>query len=92
MIHKAHDILKRKVSREPIGFNLLPNLFTLSQLQTLHEAILGTSIDKRNFRKRIKDMPFIEKTELIDKTGSKRGAYLYRYNNKTYMEDPYFKL
>lgn len=92
MIEKAHDILKRKVSREPIGFNLLPTLFTLSQLQTLHEAILGIEIDKRNFRKRIKDMPFIEKTELIDKTGSKRGAYLYRYNNKAYLEDPYFKL
>ena len=92
MIDKAHEILKRKVSREPIGFNLLPNLFTLSQLQTLHEAILGTDIDKRNFRKRIKDMPFIEKTEHIDKKSSKRGAYLYRYNNNTYLEDPYFKL
>ena len=92
MIAKAHSILKRKVSREPIGFNLLPPLFTLSQLQTLHEAILGVTIDKRNFRKRIKEMPFIEKTDLIDKTGSKRGAYLYKYNSETYREDPYFKL
>lgn len=92
MIEKAHEILRRKVSREPIGFNLLPTLFTLSQLQTLHEAVLGWTIDKRNFRKKVKDMPFIEKTDLIDKSGSKRGAYLYRYNNKTYLEDPYFKL
>ena len=87
MIDKAHEILKRKVSREPI-----PTLFTLSQLQTLHEAVLGQSIDKRNFRKKVKDMPFIEKTDLIDKTGSKRGAYLYKYNNKTYLEGPYFNL
>ena len=92
MIDKAHEILKRKVSREPIGFNLLPTLFTLNQLQTLHEAVLGLNIDKRNFRKKVKDMPFIEKTDLIDKTGSKRGAYLYKYNNKTYLEDPYFNL
>lgn len=92
MIGKAHEILKRKVSREPIGFNLLPTLFTLSQLQTLHEAVLGMSIDKRNFRKKVKEMPFIEKTDFIDKTGSKRGAYLYKYNNKTYLEDPYFNL
>lgn len=92
MIDKAHEILKRKVSREPIGFNLLPTLFTLSQLQTLHEAVLGWAIDKRNFRKKVKDMPFIEKTDLIDKSGSKRGAYLYKYNNKTYLEDPYFNL
>lgn len=65
MINKAHELLKQKVSREPIGFNLLPSLFTLNQLQTLHEAILGEEIDKRNFRKKVKDMPFIEKTNSI---------------------------
>ena len=37
-------------------------------------------------------MDFIEKTDLIDKTGSKRGAYLYRFNKKAYKEDPFFKL
>lgn len=79
MINKAHELLKQKVSREPIGFNLLPSLFTLNQLQTLHEAILGEEIDKRNFRKKVKDMPFIEKTTSIDKLGSRKGAYLYRF-------------
>lgn len=92
MINKAHELLKQKVSREPIGFNLLPSLFTLNQLQTLHEAILGEDIDKRNFRKKVKDMPFIEKTNSIDKLGSRKGAYLYRYNDKAYMEEPNFKL
>lgn len=92
MINKAHELLKQKVSREPIGFNLLPSLFTLNQLQTLHEAILGEEIDKRNFRKKVKDMPFIEKTNSIDKLGSRNGAYLYRYNGKAYMEEPNFKL
>lgn len=92
MINKAHELLKQKVSREPIGFNLLPSLFTLNQLQTLHKAILGEEIDKRNFRKKVKDMPFIEKTTSIDKIGSRKGAYLYRYNDKAYMEEPNFKL
>lgn len=92
MINKAHELLKQKVSREPIGFNLLPSLFTLNQLQTLHEAILGEEIDKRNFRKKVKDMPFIEETNSIDKLGSRKGAYLYRYNDKAYMEEPNFKL
>lgn len=92
MINKAHELLKQKVSREPIGFNLLPSLFTLNQLQTLHKAILGEEIDKRNFRKKVKDMPFIEKTNSIDKLGSRKGAYLYRYNDKAYMEEPNFKL
>ena len=92
MVAKAHRMMKEKISREPISFRLLPNLFTLTQLQHLYEAVCGEEVDKRNFRKRIKDMDFIEKTDLIDKTGSKRGAYLYQFNNKAYNEEPNFKL
>lgn len=92
MLQKARKMMQVKISCEPISFKLLPNLFTLSQLQRLYEAVCGEKVDKRNFRKRIKDMDFIEKTELIDKTGSKRGAYLYRFNKKAYKEDPSFKL
>ena len=92
MIVKARQMMKRKLSREPVGFRLLPELFTLTQLQQLYEAANGEEIDKRNFRKRIKDMDFIECTEMIDKKSSKRGARLYRFNKKTYKEDPNFKL
>lgn len=92
MVTQALSILRNKISIDPLGFNLLPQLFTLSQLQSLHEAVLGEPIDKRNFRKRINEMHFIEKTELIDKTGSKRGAYLYRFNSKAYRKVPIFKL
>lgn len=60
MIAKARELMRRKVSTEPIGFNLLPKLFTLTQLQGLHETILGESLDKRNFRKRIAEMDCIE--------------------------------
>ena len=59
-------------------FRFLPELFTLSQLQSVYEAILGEKLDKRNFRKRIMETYDLEKTDLIDKTGSKRGATLYR--------------
>ena len=92
MVRKARKMMKQKLSQEPVGFRLLPSLFTLTQLQRLYEAVNGEELDKRNFRKRIKDMDFIEKTELIDKTGSKRGAYLYRFNKRAYNEDPNFKL
>ena len=92
MIRKARRMMQEKIKTEPISFRLLPNLFTLTQLQRLYEAVNGEQVDKRNFRKRIKDMEFIEKTELIDKTGSKRGAYLYRFNKNAYNEDPTFKL
>ena len=92
MIMQALKKIRQKVKTEPIGFRLLPQLFTLTQLQRLYEAVYGNDIDKRNFRKRIKEMDFIEKTELIDKLTSKRGAALYKFNKKAYNEDPNFKL
>jgi len=92
MVERALNIMRVKMRSQPIGFNLLPRLFTLTQLQRLYEAVGGRELDKRNFRKRIKEMNFIEKTELIDKTGSKRGAALYRFNKRTYEEYPQFKL
>ena len=92
MVLKARRMMQEKISHEPIGFNLLPELFTLSQLQQVYEAVNGEEVDKRNFRKRIKEMDFIEKTDQIDKLTSKRGAYLYRFNEKAYKEEPNFKL
>lgn len=92
MVEKARELMKQNASSEPIGFNLLPKLFTLSQLQSLYEAIYGEQIDKRNFRKRIAEMDYIEKTDKIDKIGSKRGAALYKFNAKAYRKAPKFKL
>ena len=92
MVRKARKMMQQKLAQEPVGFRLLPSLFTLTQLQRLYEAVNGEELDKRNFRKRIKDMDFIEKTGLIDKSGSKRGASLYRFNKRVYNEDPNFKI
>ena len=92
MVEQARDLMQQKASIAPIGFNLLPTLFTLSQLQSLYEAIYGEIIDKRTLRKRIAEMDYIEKTDKIDKTGSKRGAALYKFNEKAYRKAPKFKL
>lgn len=92
MVKKAISLLRLHLSSEPLSFNLLPELFTLTQLQKVYEGILGEEIDKRNFRKRVKMMDFIEKTDEIDKVTSRRGAALYRFNKKAYLEDPTFKL
>lgn len=92
MVNKAINMLRRRINTEPLSFNLLPDLFTLTQLQHVYEAILGEEIDKRNFRKRIKTIDFIEKTELVDKITSKRGAALFRFNKRAYEDDPNFKL
>ena len=92
MIEKAREQMRRKASSAPISFNLLPELFTLTQLQSLYEAIYDCPIDKRNFRKKVADMDFIEQTELIDKKSSRRGARLYRFNNHIYSKSLKFKL
>lgn len=92
MVRKAITLLRRRISTEPLSFNLLPELFTLTQLQHVYEAILGEQIDKRNFRKRVKSIDFIEKTEHIDKLTSKRGAVLYRFNKEAFAGDQSFKL
>ncbi len=92
MVSKAINMLRRRINTEPLSFNLLPDLFTLTQLQHVYEAILGEEIDKRNFRKRIKTIDFIEKTELVDRITSKRGAALFRFNKRAYEDDPNFKL
>ena len=92
MIQAALKKLRTLISRRPIGFQLLPPNFTLTQLQQLYEAILDYKIDKRNFRKRVSELPFIEKTEGIDKSNSKRGAALYRFNEYAYQLEPNFKL
>ncbi len=92
MVKQARIMLQKKASSEPIGFNLLPSLFTLFQLQSLYEAIYGEPLEKRNFRKRVADLNYIEKTDKIDKTGSKRGAALYKFNENAYRKAPKFKL
>lgn len=92
MVERARKRMQARASTRPIGFNLLPKLFTLSQLQSLYEAIYEEQLDKRNFRKRVAEMDFIEKTEKIDRMGSKRGAALYQFNDKAYRKDPKFRL
>ena len=92
MVLRAYRLLRGSVSKYPIGFQLLPPLFTLTQLQSLYEAIMGENIDKRNFRKRVAEMPFIEKTDEVEKKTSKRGAALYRFNYEEYERGGQFKL
>ena len=92
MVDRARLVMKVQAAMQPISFNLLPELFTLTQLQTLYEAINGEPIDKRNFRKRVAEMNYIEKTGLIDKVTSRRGAALYKFNEAKYQDSLKFRL
>lgn len=82
MVEKARTKLKENLADEPIVMNLLPKYFTLTQLQTLHECILGYSIDKRNFRRKLTEQGNVVKTNMIDKKTSRRGASLYKFDVK----------
>lgn len=84
MLNDTIDILRKKAAVQPIGFNLLPEKFTLPQLQSLYEAIYQTTLDKRNFRKKILEMDILEKLKEKDKSSSKRGAYYYTFNKTQY--------
>ena len=82
----ALERLKNKVRYQPIGFELLPPQFTLSQLQRLYETILGTPLDKRNFRKKILSMDFIVALDEVEKDVAHRAARLYRFDRKKYQQ------
>ena len=90
MVADALRFMRYQAGIKPVGINLRPEEVTLTQLQTLYEAIFCERIDKRNFRKRIAGMDYIEKTGNIDKTLSRKGAALYRFNRDKY--DGNFKI
>jgi 8-oxo-dGTP diphosphatase len=84
ILHAALERLRGKVSYEPIGFELLPEKFTLSQLQHLYETVLHTELDKRNFRKKILGMGLLLPLKEQIRTGAHRPAQLFRFNTRKY--------
>lgn len=84
MVLKALSDLQDQIKVKPVGFELLPDKFTLVHLQELYEAIYRKSIDKRNFRKKILSMGIIEKQEDKERETSKKGAFYYRFNKERY--------
>jgi 8-oxo-dGTP diphosphatase len=93
MVKRALTDLQNRIKIQPVGFALLPEKFTLVQLQDLYEAIYRRSIDKRNFRKKILSMNILEKLEEKERQTSKRGAFYYRFNPtryKTLKEQGFF--
>jgi len=76
--------LKHKVRHEPIGFNLLPKKFTLLALQELYESILGTTLDKSNFRRKLMNMNLLVLNKEKQKDVSHRAAALYSFDKKIY--------
>ena len=86
IVKKAFERLKGKVSYQPIGFELLNEKFTLTQLQSLYEAILEVSIDKRNFRKKILGMGLLKELNEKEINVAHKAARYYSFDNKAYKE------
>ena len=84
IVSVALNRLKGKVRYQPIGFELLPAKFTLSQLQRMYEVILERRLDKRNFRKKILGMGLLVETSEIQKDVAHRAARLYRFDEERY--------
>lgn len=86
IVKKAKDRLRGKLRYEPIGFELLPTKFTLTQLQKLYEIILETDIDKRNFRKKILKLDLLIETNEVEQDVARRAAKLYKFDKKKYQK------
>jgi 8-oxo-dGTP diphosphatase len=76
--------LRGKLRYQPIGFELLPKKFTLSQLQHLYELVLERELDKRNFRKRVLATDLLIETDEVQQDVAHRAARLYRFDERKY--------
>lgn len=96
MVERAIARLRRRALNKPIGFELLPEKFTMRKLQKLYEAILGETLDKRNFINKFNSLEILIKLDEKDMASSKKGAYLFKFDEKKYkrkVEDGFsFKL
>ncbi len=86
MVKRAMRKLRIRARTQPIGFELLPEKFTIPQLQRLYEAIYQIPFDKRNFRRKLLAMGLLEKLNEKEKETSKKGAFYYKFNKTKYEE------
>lgn len=84
LLRRALDHLRERLDESPICFELLPAAFTLSELQAVYEAILGRALDRRNFRRKIKDLGFLAPARGTRREGRHRPAQLYRFVPKAF--------
>lgn len=85
MIELARQKLKYKAAFHPIVFELLPEKFTLPQLQTLYEGIYNQVMDKRNFSRKILSTGLLVKQKDKERASSKRGAFYFKLDRRKYQ-------
>ncbi|GAC1420426.1 MAG: NUDIX domain-containing protein [Flavisolibacter sp.] len=84
MVRSAQKQLRYKAALHPLLFELLPEKFTIPQLQTLYEGVYQTLFDSRNFTRKIMSTGLLIKQNIKDKTGSRKGAFFYKLDKRRY--------
>lgn len=87
MVDAALNKLRYKAAFHPILFELLPDKFTLPQIQTLYEGLFDTKVDKRNFTRKVLSSKILKKENEKDKSSSKKGAYYYSIDEEVYKDN-----
>lgn len=86
ILNKALNTLKERIYFEPIVFELLPEVFKMSELQNVYEKILGIKFDRRNFYKKMNKLEILTEVEGRAKDSSRRIPIYYRFNAERYAE------
>ena len=84
IVKVALEALRQQLSWQPVGNNLLPEPFTLPELQRLYETILGRSMDPRNFQRKMLSLGILERLDIKRRGGAFRSPYLYRFIKAKY--------
>jgi len=78
--------LQRRLAYKPIAFELLPEKFTLTQLQLVYEGILNKQLDKRNFRKKMQNYGFLKELDEVQTGVAYRAARLYKLDKRKFLK------
>ncbi len=87
IIDECYRWLQKRIQEHPLGFNLLPEKFSLRELQNLYEAILGVKLDRRNFRKKFFSMDFLIDVGEFEEDVPHRPGKLYKFNFEKYEKN-----
>lgn len=87
ILNECLDSLQQRLREKPIGFNLLPEKFTLNQLQNLYEVVLGITLDKRNFRRKILSLDVLIDLGEMQQDVAHRPAKLYGFDHDKYAQN-----
>lgn len=87
ILDACYKWLQKRIQEHPLGFNLLPEKFSLRELQNLYEAILNVELDRRNFRKKFFSMDFLVDTGELESDVKHRPGKLYQFDFNKYEKN-----